>query len=46
MQNDDKILLSISQASCGQLVRLILTLEPHGMYSLNFAITVIHVRTL
>ena len=31
------ILLSISQASCGQLVLMLKTLGPHGIFGSNFA---------
>ena len=34
MQNDDEALLSISH---GQLVKMFITLGPHGIFSLNFA---------
>ena len=37
MQNDDEALLSISLAFHGQLVKILITLEPHGIFSLNFA---------
>ena len=37
MQNDDGALLSISLKSCGYLVNMIITLEPHGLFSLIFA---------
>ena len=37
MQNDDEALLSISLADHGQLVKMFITLEPHGIFSLNFA---------
>ena len=36
MQNDDEALLSISQACHGQVLKMLLTLEPHGIFSLNF----------
>ena len=35
MQNDDKTLLSISPAGHGQLVKMLITLEPHGIISLR-----------
>ena len=31
MQNDDKTLPSISPTGRGQLVKLLITLEPHGI---------------
>ena len=37
MQNDDEALLSISLTSCGQLVKIFIALEPHGILSINFA---------
>ena len=37
MQNNDEALLSISLASHGQFVKMLITLEPHGIFSLNFA---------
>ena len=37
MQKDDEAFLSISQAGHGQLVKMLITLEPHGIFSLNFA---------
>ena len=36
MQNDDDDLLSISLAGHGQLVKMLITFEPHGIFSLNF----------
>ena len=38
MQNDYEALLSTSLASRGQLVTMLITLEPHGIFSLNFKI--------
>ena len=37
MQNDDEALLSISVAGRGQLVKMLITIEPHGIFTLNFA---------
>ena len=37
MQNDDEALLSISLAGHGQLVKMLITIEPHGMFTLKFA---------
>ena len=37
MQNNDDALLSISLAGHGQLLKMLITLEPHGVFSLNFA---------
>ena len=37
LQNDDEALLSISLAGYGQLVKILIALEPHGIFSLNFA---------
>ena len=37
MQNSDEAWLSISLAGRGQLVKLLITLEPHGIFLLNFA---------
>ena len=37
MQNDDEALLSINLASHGKLVIILITLEPYGIFSLNFA---------
>ena len=37
MQNDDEALLSISLASHGQLVKMLITLESHAILSLNFS---------
>ena len=37
MLKDDKALLGISLASHGQLVKMLITLEPHGIFSFNFA---------
>ena len=36
MQNDDEALLSISLACHGQVVKMLITLEPNGIFSLNF----------
>ena len=33
----DEALLSINQAGRGQLVKLLITLEPHGIFGSNFA---------
>ena len=33
----DEGLLSIRSAGCGQLVKLLMTLEPHGIFGSNFA---------
>ena len=33
----EKGLLSISPACCGQLVKMLITLEPHGIFGSNFA---------
>ena len=37
MQNDDIALLSVSLTGHGQLVKMLITLESHGIFSLNFA---------
>ena len=37
MQNDDKALLNISLAVYGHLVKILITLEPDGVFSLNYA---------
>ena len=37
MQNDDEAFKSISLASHGLLVKMLITLEPHGIFSLNSA---------
>ena len=37
LQNDDKALLSISLTIRGQLVEMLIVLESHGIFSLNFA---------
>ena len=34
---DERGLLSIISASCGQSVKMLITLEPHGIYGSNFA---------
>ena len=33
----DKGLLSIISADCGQLVKMLISLEPHGIFGSNFA---------
>ena len=33
----DEGLLSISPACCGQFVKMLITLEPHGIFRFNFA---------
>ena len=33
----DKGLLSIISAGCGQLVKMLISLEPHGIFGSNFA---------
>ena len=33
----DKALLSIVTGGCGQLVKMLITLEPHGIFGLYFA---------
>ena len=38
MKNDDEaLLIIINLASHGQIVKMPITLEPHGTFSLNFA---------
>ena len=37
MQNDYEVLLSISHAGHGQFVTMLIKLESHGIFSLNFA---------
>ena len=37
MQNDDEALLSINLAGHFQLEKILITLEPHSIFSLNFA---------
>ena len=37
MQNDDEALLCNSPAGHGQLVKMLITHEPYGIFSLNFA---------
>ena len=37
MQTSHKALLGISLAGHGQLMKMLITLEPHGIFSLNFA---------
>ena len=36
MQNDDEALLSNSLAGHGQLVKMLITIEPHNIFSLNY----------
>ena len=33
----DEAMLSISPVSCGQLVKMIISFEPHGIFGSNFA---------
>ena len=33
----DESLLSMISAGCGQLVKMLITLEPHGIFGSNFA---------
>ena len=37
MQNIDEAWPSINPAGCGYLVKMLTTLEPHGIFYLNFA---------
>ena len=37
MQNGNEALLSISSTGCGQLLKMPITLEPHGIFRSNFA---------
>ena len=32
----DEALLSISLANCGQLMKMLITLEPHGIFGSNY----------
>ena len=38
MQNGDAASLSISPAGCSQLMKMLLTLEPHGKCCSNYAL--------
>ena len=37
----DDTLLSISPAGCGQLVKMLITLEPRGIFGSNFALSLL-----
>ena len=38
MLNDDEALLSVSLAGHGQLVKMLITLDPHGIFSSNIKV--------